>query len=370
MPTVCESTKPFNLPQIPSDHLASLRILLERSPGLSPFVSGLQRLRLVIDASFLLSDLIWLVKTRKVPSAQPAFKEVLVSGTILAIAPVTLREEVCEKIPLIAARENISEVQLRKEWDAYQPFLHYVAEDPRGSSIAVGTESVRDPNDLPYIYLYDSTDAAAVLSRDKDIAAMGAPTVGLDVMIHLRDYARSKTVEVSFLVWGVTIGTASLHGAMELLAGLTRGVSQLPDWVKFVLVVGGLVAILHPGIRSAIHDFLIKAWQQLKPLFDIVGPTIIQLVQALNIEKEKAIQSWNAANAQLKLRKRITLKQYAISACLEAGAPITLQEIEVKAKSYGYASRAKSLTAYLAKILRQDSRFVSFGDGRWTIIQA
>lgn len=291
------------------------------------------------------------------------------SGTILAIAPVTLREEVCEKIPLIAARENISEVQLRKEWDAYQPFMHYVAEGPRGNSIAVGTNSVRDPNDLPYVYLYDSTDAAAVLSLDKDISAMGAPTVGFDVIIHLRDYARSKTVEVSFLVCGVTIGTASLHGAMELLAALAKGVSQLPDWAKLLLVVGGLAAVLHPGIRSAIHDFWTKAWQQLKPLLDTVGPAIIQLVQALNIEKEKAIQSWSAANAQLKLRKRITLKQYAISACLEAGAPITLQEIEAKVRSNGYSSRAKNLMAYLARILRQDSRFISFGDGRWAIVQ-
>jgi predicted nucleic acid-binding protein len=281
----------LTFPHIPSDHLPSLKILLEHSPGLSPFVPGLQRLRLIIDASFLLGDLIWLVKKRKEPSARTAFKEVLVSGTILAVAPVALRQEVCEKIPLIAVRENISEVQLRKEWDSYQPFQHYVAVDPRESSIAVGAKSVRDPNDLPYVYLYDSTDATAVLSLDNDIAAMGTPTVGFDVIIHLRDYARSKTVEVSFLVCGATIGTASLHGAMELLAALERGLSQLPDWAKLLLVVGGLVAVLHPGIRSAIHDFLIKVWQQLKPLLDTVEPAITQLVQALNTEKEMAIQS-------------------------------------------------------------------------------
>lgn len=357
------------LPHVPSDHLSSLRVLIERSPGLSPFVRGLQRLRLVIDASFILGDLIWLVKKRKEPSAQTAFKEVLASGTIVAIAPVTLRQEVSEKIPLIAVRENILEAQLRKEWESYQPFLHYLAEDHRGSSIAVGAESVRDPNDLPYIYLYDSTDAAAVLSLDKDIAAMGAPTVGFDVIIHLRDYARSKTVEVSFLVCGATIGTASLHGAMDLLAALARGVSQLPDWAKLLLVIGGLVAVLHPGIRSAIHDFWVNAWQQLKTLFDTVGPAVIQLVHSLNLEKEKAIQSWNAANTQLKPRKRITLKQYAVSACLEAGTPITLQEIEAKVRSYGYSSRAKNMMGYLTKILRQDSRFVSFGDGRWAIPQ-
>lgn len=370
MPTVCESKEPFNLPRIPSDYLASLRILRDCSPGLSPFVQGLQRIRLVIDASFLLSDLIWLVKKRKEPSARTAFKEVLASGTILAIAPVTLRQEVCEKIPLIAVREKISEAQLREEWDSYQPFLHYVVEDHRGSSIAVGAESVRDPNDLPYIYLYDSTDAAAVLSLDKDIAAMGAPTVGFDVIIHLRDYARSKTVEVSFLVCGATIGGASLQGAMELFAGLARGVAQLPDWAKLLLVIGGLLAVFHPGIRSAIHDFWVNVWQQLKPLFDTVGPAVLQLVYALNLEKEKAIQSWNAANAQLKPRKRITLKQYAVSACLEAGTPITLQEIEAKVRSYGYSSRAKSMMGYLTRILRQDSRFVSFEDGRWAIVQA
>lgn len=359
----------LTLPHVPSDHLSSLRILIERSPGVSPFVPGLQRLRLVIDASFLLSDLIWLVKKRKEPSARTAFKEVLASGTILAVAPMTLRQEVCEKIPLIAVQENISEVQLREEWDSYQPFLRYVAEDRRGSSLVVAAESVRDPNDLPYIYLYNSTDAAAVLSLDKDIAAMGAPTVGFDVIIHLRNYARSKTVEVSFLVCGATIGAASLQGAMELFAGLARDVAQLPDWAKLLLFIGGLVAVLHPGIRSAIRDFWVNAWQQLKPLFDTVGPAILQLIQTLNIEKEKAIQSWNAVNAQLKPRKRITLKQYALSACLEAGAPITLQEIEAKAKSYGYSSRAKNMKVYLARILRQDSRFVSFGDGRWAIPQ-
>ncbi|CAE6794145.1 hypothetical protein [Nitrospira defluvii] len=360
----------LTLPHVPPDHLSSLRILIERSPGLSPFVRGLQQLRLVIDASFLLGDLIWLVKKRKEPSARTAFKEVLASGTILAIAPVTLRQEVCEKIPLIAVRENIAEAQLREEWDSYQPFLHYVAEDDRRSSLAMGADSARDPNDLPYIYLYHSTDAAAVLSLDKDIAAMGAPTVGFDVIIHLRDYARSKTVEVSFLVCGATIGAASLQGAMELFAGLARGVAQLPDWAKLLLVIGGLVAVLHPGIRSAIRDFWVNACQQLKPLFDTVGPAVLQLVHALNIEKEKAIQSWNAANARLKPRKRITLKQYAVSACLEAGTPITIQEIEAKVRSYGYSSRAKSTMGYLTRVLRQDSRFIAFGDGRWAIVPA
>ena len=146
--------------------------------------------------------------------------------------------------------------------------------------------------------------------------------------------------------------------------------SQLPDWAKLLLVIGGLVALLHPGIRSAIHNFWLNTWEQLKRLFDIVGPATLQLVHALNIEKEKAIQSWNAANSQLKPRKRITLKQYAVSACLEAGTPITLQEIEAKVRSYGYSSRAKNMMSYLTRTLRQDSRFVSFGNGRWTIVPA
>ena len=359
----------LTLPHIPSDHLASLRVLFDRSPGLSPFVHGLQRLRLVIDASFLLCDLIWLVKTRKEPSARTSFKEVLISGTVVAFAPTTLRQEVCDKIPSIAWRENISEEHLRAEWNSYLPYLHFIEADLQQCSKANGTAPVRDPNDLPYVYVYNATDASAVLSNDKDFITMGAPVVGLDVVIHLREYARSKTVEVSLMVFGTTIGAASMQGIMELLAALAKGISRLPDWAKILLVIGSLLAILHPGIRGAITEVRIRMYERLKPLLDTVGPVIIQLVQAWNLEREKALQSWNAAETQLRPRRRVTLKQYAVSACLEAGSPMTLQEIEAKARSYGYTTRAKNLMAYLSRILRQDSRFVSFRDGRWAIAQ-
>ena len=49
---------------------------------------------------------------------------------------------------------------------------------------------VPSPDDLPFVYLYREINADAVLTRDRHIRAMGARSVQLEALIHVREYAR------------------------------------------------------------------------------------------------------------------------------------------------------------------------------------
>jgi len=179
-------------PIVPSDSLASLRELFIGIPHLAKVFSILPQLRLVIDSNIIISDLIWLTQKRQKEFARTSLQEVITSGTVIAFAPNKLREEIEEHLPRLAVEKGIPIENLRKEWIEYQKYLRFC------ESKQLAGESERqivDPDDLPFIYLYGYVGAAAVVSRDHHILAMGAPTVKLDVIIHLRNYARQKVLK-------------------------------------------------------------------------------------------------------------------------------------------------------------------------------
>src|SRR5206468_12856706 len=158
------------------------------------------QVRIVLDASVILAELYWLAGTRNNPVARTALQEAIASGTVLAFAPLRLEREVREHLPRIAEQCHVTPDRLEQLWVEYKAAIRF--HEPKEESPSEAA-SVRDPDDLPYVYLCAQVGAAAVYSKDTDFAAMGAPLVTSDIILSLRDYARAATLEVSIKLGGV-----------------------------------------------------------------------------------------------------------------------------------------------------------------------
>lgn len=355
--------------QITSDHLPALRELLFALPQFASAFGEPQHLRLVIDSSFVVSDLIWLVKHRTNPSARTNLQEAVASGTVTAFAPTELRSQIEKHLPRIAAEEQIPGESLYVEWRSYQACLIFCQAEFDPHVRVVNPN--RDPNDLPFIYLVANVGAAAVLTKDKDLPAMGAPTAPIAIVLQLREYARGKVVELSILAGSSTVVTGVSVGAIKLVSGLVtalaRGFARLPNSVKLLLILGATFAILHPKSRTTFSEIGNKVWDQIGFVFRHVEPVLSKIVETYHTEHEKAVHSWEAVSQSLPIRRRVTLKTHAYAACHAARQPLTLQELERKIRLGGYKPRGCSTVLYLHKVLRRDRRFIRCADGRWTV---
>src|SRR5438874_1634729 len=98
---------------IPSDSLLQLRDLIADlillNPQLAAFFGAPLQLLLVIDTSDIMADLHWRITYCKDRSARMPLQEAIDSGTIIAIAPSQLLEEVKNKIPTRAAKWKVDE---------------------------------------------------------------------------------------------------------------------------------------------------------------------------------------------------------------------------------------------------------------------
>lgn len=354
----------------PSEHLVVLRELISSLPYLSVAFGNLQQFRLVVDANIVLADLIWRAKHRTNPSATTALQEVVASGTVVAYAPLQLREQVEKHFSRIAAEEQISEELLHIEWRSYQACLVFCQSEFDPNVKVVNPD--RDPDDLPFIYLAAKVGAAGVLTRDKDISAMGAPTVPVAIVLQLRDYARGKAVELSIEVGGTVIvagvGVGAIKLAADLATTLARGFARLPDAAKILIVLATAFAILHPTSRRALVETGRKAWSNICLIAEHLEPMLSDMAKTCYAEHEKAVRSWEAASQSLPTRQKAALRTHAYAACQAARRPLTLQELERKVRLGGYRPRGRNSVAYLSKVLRRDGRFVRCADGCWTVI--
>jgi predicted nucleic acid-binding protein len=357
---------------IPSVHLAGLRELAFSLPQFSAAFRGLHQVRLVIDSNIILQELIWLTKRRANPAATTDLQEAIASGTVIAYAPPQLREEVEKHFSRIASEQGIPEERLYAAWECYQKGLNFCDAEPAEKLRVINPG--RDPSDLPFIYLCAQVGAAAVVSNDKDIQAMGAATIRLDVMVHLREYARAKTIEVSISFGGtvlfIGIGTAAVELIAKLVPTMAQGFARLPGWLKLVLFIGTAVAVCHPKSRAAVVDGWHAVTRKVASVVSPLAPVLIEFMRAYQEEQKKAAESWAQVQEKLPLAKRVPLRNHVYAVCAAAKKPLLLEEIARKVRIGGYRSQARDFCSYLRRIMRQDPRFIKCVDGRWTIAMA
>lgn len=256
----------------PSDNLSQLYALCEKHPGLTELLGLLPQIHLVIDTNIVLGELLFVTRSRRDASARSNLREVLDSGVVVPIAPTKMHEEVNRHIQRLAQELAIPEEKLRLAWIELKAKIEFLesSENPMP-----GTRVV-DPCDIPFVNLFWKSGADAVLTRDKHISMMGAKAVRPEAMFELREYARSKSPEVTLRIGGVLVvgvPIASIVLLLKVIGAALRSFSNLPREVQFLLIGGALFAVIHPGTRRTITSTLSSLASNLeipaKVLFDV-----------------------------------------------------------------------------------------------------
>jgi len=235
-----------------SDSLRPMYELCKKYPSLSELFDMRLQIRLVLDTNVVIDELLFVTSKRRKDSARTALREAMDSGVILTIAPTKMHDEVDRHIPRLARERSLPETKFREAWQDLQTRIEFceVKTNP------LQRENVRDQNDIEFVVLYKKSRADAVLTRDRDIPAMGAKSVGPEVLPSVRDYARAKSPEVSLrignaVIFGIPI--AAVAALAKLLSAAWRTIRNLSPELQFLLLSGAILAALHPRSRKALR---------------------------------------------------------------------------------------------------------------------
>lgn len=276
-------------PTLRSDSLRPLYELCKTYPALSKLFDMHLQIRLVLDTNIVIDELLFVTSKRRKESARTALREAMDSGVILTIAPTKMHEEVDKHIPRLARERSLPEAKLREAWQDLQTRIEFreVKINP------LRRENVRDQDDIEFVTLYEKSGADAVLTRDCDIPAMGAKSVGPEVLPSVRDYARAKSPEVGLRIGNVLIFGIPIAGLLvlaKLLSAAWRTIRNLSPEFQFLLLTGAILAALHPRSRKALRDGFSSLGFGLKSSTGV----FVQVIGELSLEIQAAQLEVNA----------------------------------------------------------------------------
>lgn len=261
-------------PYLDSKVLATLRRFLEAFPELKRTMGPIARFTLVLDANVAVGDLIHRYKNPHLK--QTALEEAVKSSAIKLCAPTWLDREMVESaIPQVSSKRRIPEATLQGLWAAYRAIVIW---DDFYAELPDGQAPDSDEKDVPYVALQQSLQAAAILSRDKDIDRLGGKRIDIEFVLYVRSYARAASYAVGIRVGGTFTATLSIALLVQLVRGLGTLVTRLPDWAKVVLLLGAVFVAVHPATRNRIFGYLqslggelAALWPEIERLMDLVA---------------------------------------------------------------------------------------------------
>ena len=275
---------------IRSDELPALRSFLERFDTFQTLFPPIKQFEVIIDASVVISDLIWLTKHRKKKDARSSLQELIDSETVIPYAPSVLKEEVHKRLLTVSKEQRISLNNLEAEWEKYAKTI--VFEDSPNQSHEL-TDDIRDPNDLPYISLQLAKNAS-IYTRDKDFSSMGGATIDFHVVARLRDYSRHAAIEYTIKSGGVVVAVISgklVELLFSFVKSLAAQIGKLPSWVWLIACGVLIVALLHPTSRKAVITFISTLPVSTKE----IGLKIVEFTKPFVIEHYNAKEQAEAA---------------------------------------------------------------------------
>lgn len=350
-----------------SDHLLDLREFFLGWEAFFRLMELLPQFRLVVDTNSILQELLFIVESQRNPLARTNLQEAIDSGAIAAFAPLKLKEEISRHIPRLAAERGIPEESLTRAWRDYESRINYVIVGQNDVHEAV---TVADPDDLPFVYLYRKINADAVLTRDKDIPAMGAESVELEAALHIREYARAKAPEVMLRAGATVITIPVVAGALALGRISGRAIktfSGFPPWVQLALILGALAVGINPRSRKALSSSVSPLLTKFKENVPVLLHLLGALAEELNTARQKVDDHERVLEASIPRSTKRPLKLVGRSVCLQSGAPLTVEELTRGVLRAGYESNSSQLKHYLLRVLRQSEQFVCTTDGRWSV---
>ncbi len=347
----------------PAETLNSFRDMVASFPMLST-IAQLHRVRFVVDANVVLSDLRWLAR-RKNPEARTILQEVLAAGTVIAFAPPQLDDEVTRHLPRIAQSAKVAVEVLEAEWVAYRAQFRF-----RSPAEGERPAHVQDPDDLPYLYLRAEIGAEAIYTNDSDLVAMGAPVVGTEIVIALRDYTRASSVDVSIRMGGTLVAVASGAVLMKIWEGvktLFAAVGQLPAWARWLLAGVAVAAVLHPRSRALLQQTARWVPDRTGAALKVLMPLVLQAAVTADRHRKLSSAALERVDAALPRPGTLPAWAHALRICREEGRPLGAEVIAERVLHDGYVTRSQDFTGYIRKVLREREEFVEDSSGAWSI---
>lgn len=282
-----------------SDQLENFSSFLSQSPLLL-HLSRLVEAKLIIDANIAIRGLRWMALTRKNPEAQPETIEIAKTGLVTLYAPLFLATEVRKYIPKIAkdAGKSIEEVQTL--WNEFATFIQFVDTAPL-PEISDGRE-LRDPKDIPYIQLQEHLQHP-ILSKDKDIAAMGGRVIDIIVTKRLKQLYRANAVEYQLASFGHVGLCISANAIKSLVTKIQSGFTLLknaPPCVYLVLAFILFAIFRNPKNRERFADLVEALLENAPEVFTEFGTLIKQATTPYTESRIKAAQIVERLPSELK----------------------------------------------------------------------
>lgn len=346
-----------------SDDLAHVQDHVARHPEIRPLSIPFEHLPLVIDTNRALQDVAWLAKRRN-PDARTSLQELCASGFVSLYAPEQMVEEVERHLGQIADNVHAPIDRIQEAWATYASNVNVIPSDHLEAD--PGDSRTRDPSDLPFLAAQRAVGAHGMLSKDKDLPAMGALIVKHEVLRIAVEFARSKSVVVQGTVLGtgtLTLGAALGYGAFKGVVAMVRGYRRLPGWLQVVLpivAVGATAFVMfHPPTRARVRELLRRAKPWLAEIRERGSDLLDQYVEEMQEADGRAKAALALVREQVPIpSRRTSLKQLAYRACLASKEPLSPTQVENRVRLQGYQSKAKDLQPYLRSVLRSDPRLV------------
>ena len=346
----------------PGDVLVPWRRLVALHEPLRPLLGGLLQFRFVLDTNSVISDLLAIAKPHRNQNYRTRLQDLAASGTIVPYAPNELKGEIERHWPAVAAKNGIAPEIAVRVWQEYQKGLRFCAVviDPRQRSTS------RDPDDLPFIALAAQIGAHGIVSKDRDIPAMGGHVITVDLCVMLRDYTQHKAVEVAIQFGGAMLTTVTLSALIavtQVIQLTVKGFMRLPPWLQLMLLLGVLWAA-HDKQRRATFMKMIRSWGVV--LTETLEGPLREVLGEMADAKALALQKTHQIKQALGKQKRRPLRTI-IHAILAGDVSLNVPEIELRVREAGYRTKARDFQAYLRRVLGRDASFARTPDGRWRL---
>ena len=347
-----------------SDLLKDLREWCTLWAGLRPLLSGLAQIRFVLDTNIVISDLLELAKPHEEANYRTALQELMASGIVIAYAPNQLKAEMARRWPEIAEHKGIPVEVATQLWGGYQNGLRFcevLVDERRAHSYA------QDPDDWPFLILAEQIGAHAIVTKDRDVSAMGGQVVTIDFCVVLRNYARHKTLEVAVQVGSVFLTSAAINVvvlAIKAIQTVLASMRRLPPLLQLVIVVG-LIWALADGKRRA--ELVAAATLWLSGLRETLADPINRVFNDFGKAAPLVRQTSRQIDEKLRARKRVALRTFIRAALAGEPSSLSAREIEHRVRMAGYPSKSHKFQAYIRKVLRQDPDCRQVGGDKWRL---
>lgn len=354
-----------------SEGLDAVMALVGRLQSLHPVIADIFQLHAILDSSIIVEDLICLAKTHGSEHRRPAIYELAGKRTLIAYFPLEKLSEVEEKCREISERYDFPLHVVKNYWAKYLQRLHLVPTyDLERDRPDVQALAARDPTDVPFLQARHLVGASVVISKDRDIAASGAPTMAWsNVLVDLRHYSRKHGLKVGIYLATGTAIVAPIGAFIGCIRSLCNLAKKIPREVLVGMALLIVAALLFPPTREAIVRTGQKLRANVGRIATALHPVITEACRAaVEAEKQskKIMASIDERMPVAIVKNKPSLSQACYRACLLAPEPLTTQEVWQMAQRYGASSRAKHPLRSVKAALRRHSRLIGrTPDGGW-----